>query len=87
MIPVWLIIVLVVIAIIVIICALAWYRIVPPSEAHLVVTRRGKLVVSPDGNVSRIYGNVKKNKTTYFNIPSFLPIIARTVRILSLIHI
>lgn len=60
------------------------YRIVPPSEAHLVVTRNSKQVVSPDDEVALkinkkgkiIRGGVK----TYFEIPSFIPFLGKVVR-------
>lgn len=65
-----------VILFIIVICLFAWYRIVDPSEAHLVVTPGGKFVVSADDNVAT-------NKTkTYFAIPSWLPFFGRAIRIM-----
>ena len=58
----------------VVVCLFAWYRIVSPSEAHLVVTPRDKFVVSSDdliktvkkliheGNVRRIIIKDEKGK-------------------------
>lgn len=54
------------------ISAIAWYRIVDPSEAHLVVTPNKKFVASPDDKV----GTTK----TYFAIPSWIPWVGRTIR-------
>lgn len=54
--------------------ASSMYRIVPPSEAHLVVTPKGRMVVSPDEEVAT------DGKKTYFEIPSFVPFIGRVVR-------
>jgi len=54
----------------------AWYRLVPPSEAHLVVTGTNKkLVCSPDKNTQKNGG-----KSSYFEIPSFIPVFGRKVR-------
>lgn len=68
------IIIAAVIAFIAIVCAFAWYRIVDPSEAHLVVTPKGKFVVSPDEKVGE--------RRTYFAIPSWLPFVGRAIRIM-----
>ncbi len=70
---IWLIIAGIVLLIF-IICAFAWYRIVDPSEAHLVVTPKGKFVVSPDEKVGE--------RRTYFAIPSWLPFVGRAIRIM-----
>lgn len=56
-------------------CAFNWYTIVEPSEAHLIVTARNKIVVSSDDKVSG-----SENKRAYFAIPSFIPYIGMTVR-------
>lgn len=65
-----------VIALILIICAFAWYRIVPPSEAHLVVTPKKKMVCSSDPKIQKDGGS-----STYFAIPK-IPGIGRTVRVM-----
>lgn len=57
-----------------IICAFAWYRIVPPTEAHLVVTPRSKIIVSSDDEIST------DGKRTYFAIPAGIPFIGRQIR-------
>jgi len=67
-------IVLLVILILAVFLAFAWYRIVPPSEAHLVVTPRSRFVVSPDENVAT------NKRKTYFAIPNFIPFFGRVVR-------
>ena len=63
-----------VIILLVIISLIRWYRIVDPSEAHLVVTPKGKFVVSADDNIAT------DGKKHYFAIPSWLPFIGRAVR-------
>ena len=55
-------------------CAFSWYRIVDPSEAHLVVTTKGKFVVSPDDKVAT------NKRKTYFAIPSIIPFFGRAIR-------
>lgn len=67
-------IVLGILALIIVICLFAWYRIVDPSEAHLVATPSGKFVASPDENVG--------DRRTYFAIPSWIPFIGRAIRIM-----
>jgi len=67
-----LLIVLLVVLVIIVLLAFAWYRIVDPSEAHLVVTHSGRFVVSPDENIGK--------KKAYFAIPRFVPFIGRAVR-------
>ncbi len=57
-------------------CGIAWYRVVPPSEAHLVVTPQKKMVCSPDTEVQKHGG-----KSTYFSIPR-IPFIGRRVRVM-----
>lgn len=52
------------------------YRIVPPTEAHLVVTPSERFVVSPDEKIG--------DKKTYFAIPSFVPFVGRQVRIMDM---
>ena len=61
-----------------VICAFAWYRIVSPTEAHLVITPSNKFIVSSDDSIAT------NNKKTYFAIPSFLPFIGRQIRIMNL---
>jgi flotillin len=57
-----------------VICSFAWYRIVPPSEAHLVVTPYKKMVVSSDDKIST------DKKKAYFAIPNFIPFFGRNIR-------
>ena len=80
----WIIVgVLVLLAIIGFVIASAWYRIVSPSEAHLVVMPNGKnMVCSPDPNVSTINNDRSKGKTSYFAIPEWIPWIGRSIRIM-----
>lgn len=59
-----------------VIFSFAWYRIVPPSEAHLVVTHSKRIVVSPDEKVST------DGKKTYFAIPKFVPFLGRSIRVM-----
>ncbi len=59
-----------------VVCAFAWYRIVDPSEAHLVVTPRSKFVVSSDSKVS------SDGKKTYFAIPGWIAFVGRAIRIM-----
>lgn len=69
-------IVLIVFLLIAVILAFAWYRIVAPSEAHLVVTPRGRFVVSPDPKISLT------NRRMYFAIPKYIPFFGRVIRAL-----
>ena len=62
---------------VVIYCSIAWYRVVSPSEAHLVVAPTKKLVVSPDPNIRK-----GTDKNTYFAIPKWLPGFGRSVRVM-----
>lgn len=55
------------------ICAFAWYRVVPPSQAHFVVTPNKRFVASADSSIGE--------KTTYFAIPP-IPFIGRQVRVM-----
>lgn len=55
---------------------LSTYRVVDPSEAHLVVTPTDKFVVSSDDGVAT------NKRKTYFAIPSWIPIIGRAIRIM-----
>lgn len=56
----------------------AWYRIVDPSEAHLVVTPRERFVVSPDDKIAT------DGRKTYFAIPSSIPFFGRAIRVMDL---
>ena len=56
--------------------AFRWYRIVPPSEAHLVVMHSKRVVVSPDEKVAT------DGKKTYFAIPKFVPFLGRNIRVM-----
>lgn len=64
--------------IIAVICAFAWYRIVSPTEAHLVITPSKKMIVSSDDGIAT------DGKKTYFAIPSGIPFIGRQIRIMDL---
>ena len=55
------------------------YRIVPPSEAHLVVTPRKRKVCASDEELRRNGG-----KSYYFYVPSWVPLIGRSVRIMDI---
>ena len=61
-----------------VICAFAWYRIVSPTQAHLVVTPRRKLIVSSDDSIAT------DKRKTYFAIPEFIPFLGRKVRVMDL---
>jgi flotillin len=61
---------------IVVIFTFACYRIVDPSEAHLVITPTNKFVVSADDGIAT------NKKRTYFAIPSWVPFIGRAIRIM-----
>ena len=67
-----------IIAAIAIFCSFLWYRIVAPTEAHLVITPTKKMIVSSDDKVST------DGKKTYFSIPSGIPFIGRQVRVMDL---
>lgn len=56
-----------------------WYRIVPPSEAHLVVTPSKRKVCASDESLRKNGG-----KSTYFAIPSWIPFIGRAIRIMDI---
>ena len=77
MINVILIAVFIIVAIL-IICSFLFYRIVAPTEAHLVITPSKKMIISSDDKVST------DGKKTYFSIPSGIPFIGRQVRIMDL---
>lgn len=70
--------VLIGLAVLIAICAFAWYRIVPPTQAHLVVTPRTKMIVSSDDEIST------DGKRTYFAIPAGIPFIGRQIRVMDL---
>lgn len=61
-----------------IICAFSWYRIVSPTEAHLVITPTKKMIISSDDSIAT------DGKKTYFAIPSAIPFFGRQVRIMDL---
>jgi len=63
---------------ILIICSFLFYRIVSPTEAHLVIKPSGKMIVSSDDKIST------DGKRTYFSIPSGIPFIGRQVRVMDL---
>jgi len=54
------------------------YRIVPPMQAHLVVTASGRWVVSPDEKIA------SDNRKTYFAIPCWVPFFGRSVRVMDM---
>ncbi|MCK4260658.1 MAG: hypothetical protein KAX49_16900 [Halanaerobiales bacterium] len=56
-----------------------WYRIVPPSEAHLVVTPHKRMVCASDDSLRKNGG-----KSTYFEIPKWIPFMGRAVRIMDI---
>lgn len=56
-----------------------WYRIVPPSEAHLVVTPSKRKVCASDESLRKNGG-----KSTYFSIPAWIPFVGRAVRIMDI---
>lgn len=58
---------------IIVLCAIGWYNVVPPSEAHVVVTPTTKFVVSSD---SKLTGTTKRS---YFSIP-----LIRQIRVLDI---
>lgn len=66
------------IAVVIIVQILKWYTIVPPSEAHLVVTPKKRMVVSPDEKIAT------DERKIYFDIPEWVPFIGRSVRILDM---
>ncbi len=68
-----------IILLVLIVLSVMWYRVVDPSEAHLVVTPNKQVVCSPDSGIS-----TDENKTTYFAIPSFLPFIGRKIRVMDI---
>ncbi|WP_027340428.1 SPFH domain-containing protein [Halonatronum saccharophilum] len=56
-----------------------WYRIVPPSEAHLVVTPRKRMVCASDESLRKNGG-----KSTYFHIPAWIPFVGRALRVMDI---
>lgn len=56
-----------------------WYRIVPPSEAHLVVTPRKRMVCASDESLRKNGG-----KSTYFHIPGWIPFFGRAIRMMDI---
>lgn len=76
MIGVGLAIALGVILLIIVFTLIAWYRIVDPSEAHLVVTPSKRFVVSPDDKIST------DGAKTYFAVSSWIPFFGRAIRIM-----
>ncbi len=53
-----------------------WWTVVPPSQAHFVVSSRGKFVACPDEKIGE--------RKAYFAFPSGLPWIGREVRVIPL---
>jgi flotillin len=72
------IIVTAIVSVFIIMMMAGWWRIVPPSEAHLVVTARSKFVVSSDIDIA------KTGKKAYFAIPHRIPFIGRNVRMMDI---
>ena len=58
--------------------AASWYRIVPSTEAHYVITPKESFIISSDSEIS------KTGKTTYFKIPKTIPFIGREVTVVDL---
>lgn len=69
---------IVLIALLIVIWVLSWYRIVPPTEAHVVITPTERFVVSPEESIST------NGRKTYFAIPSWLPFIGRTIKVIDM---
>jgi flotillin len=58
-----------------VICAISWYRIVSPSEAHVVVWRNHKKVYSSDEKIAS-----ENTGATYFAVPEWIPFFGKQVR-------
>lgn len=58
----------------VILCAFSWYRIVPASEAHVIVTSKGTFIAASDKTIQSAVTN------SYFAVPSMVPLIGTVVR-------
>jgi len=71
-----------VILFIIIICAISWYKVVSPTEAHVVASGNGKWVVSSDDKLS------SANKRSYFAFPLIrkIRILDITVKDLDIVH-
>jgi len=69
---------IVVVGVVGLVAASVMYRIVPPMQAHLVVTSTGRWVVSPDEKIA------DDGRRTYFAIPSWVPWLGRTVRVMDM---
>ena len=67
---------------IIILCAIAWYKVVPPTEAHVVASGNAKWVVSSDDKLS------SHNKRAYFAYPLIrkIRILDVTVKDLDIVH-
>lgn len=63
----------------VIVWFLSTYKVVLPSEAHLVTTPQGRFVASSDENLSLDGSPIRR---AYFAIPSWVPFYGRQVRIM-----
>ena len=65
-----------------ILCAISWYKVVPPTEAHVVASGNNKWVVSSDDKLS------SHNKRAYFSFPLIrkIRILDVTVKDLDIIH-
>lgn len=55
-----------------------WYRIVSPSEAHLVATQKERFVASPDEKIAT------NGRRAYFAFPKSIPFIGRDIRVMDM---
>lgn len=77
--PMVILIGVVVIAFLLFVILSKWYRIVPPSEAHLVVTPTKRKVCASEETLRKNGG-----KSTYFEIPAWIPFFGRAVRVMDI---
>ena len=61
-------------AILTVVLAVSWFRVVPSSEAHLVITPNKRMVCSSDTNFARNAG------ASYYAIPTSIPFFGRIIR-------
>jgi len=55
-------------------CAISWYRIVEPAEAHLVTSPKGRIVASSDQKIS--------DTRYYFAVSGWIPLFGKQVRVM-----
>lgn len=70
-------------AVLFILMLLFTYRIVPKSQAHVVVTPSKTMICSGNPAFSRIDGKPSK-KATYFHFPEWIPFLGRTLRVMDI---